>query len=193
MRKIKAFQLIDNAHSNDPQIEKIDQQEIPKELLYSNRMSTWLLKFEPQANEIQEIAAKCQHLYRWEIARSDYPLGKKGYHRWRIFLYDYQANKAADIMEQCDYSSEEIDSVKQMVAKKSLKDSADSQLLEDVTCLVFIDYYLEEFSTKHDDQKLIKIILRTWKKMSPKAHQFALEMSHSTKVLTLIKSALEVK
>jgi hypothetical protein len=193
MRKITAFQLIDAAHSKDPQIEKIDQKEIPKELLYSNRMINWLLKFEPQANELQQIAAKCQHLYRWKVARSEYPLGKKGYHQWRIFLYSYQANKAAEIMEQCGYSAEEIDSVKEMVSKKSFKDNEDSQTLEDVTCLVFIAFYLEGFATKHQDDKLIKIIQRTWKKMSPKARDFALEMEHSKNVLALIKSALEVK
>ena len=55
--------------------------------------------------------------------------------------------------------------------------NADTQLLEDVTDLVFIEHYLLEFATKHpeyDEEKWLDIIRKTWKKMSDNAQQFAL-------------------
>ena len=190
MKKKKVFELIDNAHKTDPQFETVDNIDIPKELAYSDRMLDWLMKFEPNASELQQIAIKCQHLYRWKIARSEYPLGKKGYYQWRIALYDFQANKAAEILEECNYSAKEITVVKQMVSKKDLKNSADTQLLEDIACLVFIEFYLSDFAQDYTEEKLIKIIQRTWNKMSEKAHDFAVKIELSEKVQSVLQKAL---
>jgi hypothetical protein len=190
MRKEKAFTLIQTAHKNDPNKEIVDGIKVPKELAYSDRMLKWLLKFNPEATELQQLAATCQHLYRWEIERQSYPMGKKGYHQWRISLYDYQANKAAEIMESCEYTSEEIEEVKGMVAKKELKNNSNTQLIEDIACLVFIEHYLEDFSVDYSDEKLIKIIQRTWNKMSDKAHEFAVKIEVSAKVRAVLQEAL---
>ncbi|TFH54365.1 MAG: DUF4202 family protein, partial [Candidatus Zixiibacteriota bacterium] len=62
-------------------------------------------------------------------------------------------------------------------AKKGIKENPDTQLLEDVTDLVFIEHYLLEFAGKHpdyDEEKWLDIIRKTWKKMSDRAQQFAL-------------------
>ena len=50
-------------------------------------------------------------------------------------------------------------------------------MLEDVTDLVFIEHYMLDFAGKHpeyDEEKWLDIIRKTWKKMSDRAHQFAL-------------------
>ena len=50
-------------------------------------------------------------------------------------------------------------------------------MLEDVTDLVFIEHYMLEFAAKHpeyDEEKWLDIIRKTWKKMSGRAHEFAL-------------------
>jgi hypothetical protein len=62
------------------------------------------------------------------------------------------------------------------VGKKGIKVNPDTQLLEDVTDLVFIEYYMLEFAGKHDyeESKWIDIIRKTWNKMSESAQQFAL-------------------
>ncbi|MFT6716273.1 MAG: hypothetical protein ACJA0Q_000908 [Saprospiraceae bacterium] len=190
MKKNKIFQLIDDVHRTDPNKEIVNGKEGSKELFYSDRMSEWLIKFHPEADELQEIGAKCQHLNRWGIVRDSYSRDKKGYYQWRIALYEYQANKAAELMEQCDYSPREIELVKEMVAKNDLKNNANSQLLEDIACLVFIEYYLEDFATDYEEEKLIKIIQRTWNKMSEKAHEFALKIEHSKDVSTVLNKAL---
>lgn len=187
---MKIFELIDQAHAQDPEIITVDGEDFPKELLYSNRMTECLLKFHPQADNLQIIGAKCQHLFRWEIPRKSYPMNKKGYYQWRIFLYDYQAKKAAELMEQCNYSEEEINQVKLMVSKSDLKNNSSAQLLEDVACLVFVSYYLAEFADGYDEEKMIAIIKRTWNKMSEKAHSFALALEHSPSTLNLLKKAL---
>mgnify|MGYP001764314984 CR=1 FL=1 len=53
-----------------------------------------------------------------------------------------------------------------ILEKKLLKKDAETQLLEDVICLVFLEYYLDPFVHKHDREKLKNIILKTWNKMS---------------------------
>jgi len=58
-----------------------------------------------------------------------------------------------------------------------LKVNADTQLLEDVIDLVFIEHYMLAFAQKHpeyDEEKWLDIIRKTWKKMSERGQQFAL-------------------
>ena len=66
----------------------------------------------------------------------------------------------------------------------------ESQALEDTTCLVFLDYYFEEFALKHSDEKVIDILKKTWVKMTEKAHKEALKISYSEKSLALVKKAI---
>lgn len=186
----KVIQLIDQAHAEDPSIELVNGESISKELLYSTRMSDCLLEFFPSASELQQIGAKCQHLKRWEVPRDTYPMGKKGYYQWRTYLYDYQAEKAAEIMNECGYSKEAVEEVKAMVAKKQVKTNSSSQLLEDVACLIFIQFYLKDFAVDYEEEKLIKIIQRTWNKMSEQAQQFALKLSLKDDVGQIIGKAL---
>ena len=71
-----------------------------------------------------------------------------------------------------------------------LKKDKESQVLEDVICLVFLQYYFEAFSLKHNDEKLIEILKKTWKKMSEKGRTEALKLDYSEKSLVLIKATL---
>ena len=90
-----------------------------------------------------------------------------------------------------------IERVKNAVAKKNIKGNPDTQLLEDVTDLVFIEHYLLEFVGKHPDyseEKWIGIIRKTWNKMSDRAHQFALSGSVELPqtLVPLIKKAASI-
>ena len=62
-------------------------------------------------------------------------------------------------------------------------------MLEDVICLVFIEYYLEDFASQHEDEKMIEIIKKTLKKMSPQAINEALKIPVSDNVKSLIDRA----
>jgi hypothetical protein len=173
----QAVALIDAANAEDPNIELADGKEWPKELLYSRRMSDILQRYTPEADEAQRLAIHAQHIQRWKSPRSDYPMDRNGYLQWRTHLYKFHAETAAALMAQAGCSAEDIERVKQAVGKRALKVNRDTQLLEDVAGLTFIEHYMLEFAGKHpeyDEAKWIDIIRKTWKKMSERAHQFAL-------------------
>ena len=100
--------------------------------------------------------------------------------QWRKDLYKIQAQTAADLLVQAGYGDDVISRVRQAVAKQKIKENPDTQLLEDVTGLVFIEHYMQAFADKHpeyDEEKWLDIIRKTWKKMSDRAQQFALSGS----------------
>jgi len=169
--------LIDSANREDPNIVTAEGKEWPKELLYSTRMTDMLERFCPHADDAMKLAIRAQHIERWKSPRNAYPMDRVGYLKWRKDLYKIQANTAAELLTQAGYGEEEVDRVKNAVAKKNIKGNPDTQLLEDVTDLVFIEHYMLDFVNKHPDyneEKWIDIIQKTWNKMSDSAHEFAL-------------------
>jgi len=169
--------LIDAANSADPNQVAADGKEWPKELLYSERMSDMLERYAPNADDAMKLAIRAQHIERWKSPRNAYPMDRIGYLKWRKDLYKIQANRAAELMLQAGFDEAEIERARNAVAKKNIKGNPDTQLLEDVTDLVFMEYYMLEFVGKHPDyteEKWVEIIQKTWNKMSGSAHQFAL-------------------
>jgi hypothetical protein len=173
----KALALIDAANSEDPNQVTADGKAWPKELLYSQRMSDMLHRYLPDADDAMQLAIRAQHVQRWKSPRDAYSMDRIGYLQWRKDLYKIQAHTAADLLAKAGYDEGVIDRVRTAVAKKGIKENPDTQLLEDVTDLVFIEHYLLEFAGKHpdyDEEKWLDIIRKTWKKMSDRAQQFAL-------------------
>jgi len=176
----KSMALIDAANSEDPNQETADGKDWPKELLYSHRMTDMLLRYTPDADDAMQLAIHAQHIQRWRSPRDAYPMDRIGYLQWRKDLYKFHAQTAADLLVQAGYGEDVIDRVKQAVAKKGIKDNPDTQLLEDVTDLVFIEHYMLGFVSRHpdyDEEKWLDIIRKTWNKMSDRAQQFALSGS----------------
>ena len=193
----KAVVLIDAANSEDPNQDTADGKEWPKELLYSHRMADMLQRYQPDAEDVMKLAIRSQHIQRWKSPRDAYPMDRIGYLKWRKDLYKFHADTAADLLAQAGYDGEAIDRLKVAVAKKKIKQNADTQLLEDVADLVFIEHYQQAFVDKHpeyDEDKWIDIIQKTWKKMSDQGQAFAL--SGSVKLpeplVPLIQKALDV-
>jgi len=173
----KALTLIDAANAQDPNIVSADGKNWPKELIYSERMSEMLMRFNPDADDAQKLAIRAQHIERWKSPRNAYPMDRIGYLTWRKDLYKIQANTAAGLLQQAGYGSEEVERVRAAVSKKNIKANPDTQLLEDVTDLCFMEHYILDFVNKHPDyseEKWIEIIQKTWHKMSEEAHKFAL-------------------
>ncbi len=185
-----AFAAFDNANSQDPNTELVDGQAVAKELIYAQRMSQCLETFSPNSCEALQLAVRCQHIQRWNSPRTDYPEGRQGYLRWRSQLAKYHAQTAATLLTEVGYNDEIIAQVKQLLLKQKLKKNADVQTLEDVACLVFIKHYLEAFTHKHNEEKLIDIIQKTWRKMSDEGHQAALQLPLNTPLQDLIGKAL---
>ena len=186
----KASAWIDAENAQDPNSEIYQSKTYPKELLYSNRMYERLMEFHPNASEAVQIASKAQHICRWKIARESYPMDRVGYLKWREDLKKFHAKTTAVILEKAGYNEEFIARVSFLIEKKLLKKDEETQLLEDVICLVFLEYYLDPFVHKHDREKMKNIILKTWNKMSEKGHQEALKINFSPENLELIKEAL---
>jgi hypothetical protein len=176
----KALALIDAANSEDPNQVTADGKAWPKELLYSQRMSDMLHRYTPDADAAMQLAIRAQHVQRWKSPRDAYSMDRIGYLQWRKDLYKIQAQTAAELLAEAGYGEDVIERVRTAVAKKGIKENPDTQLLEDVTDLVFLEHYLLEFAGKHpdyDEEKWLDIIRKTWKKMSDRAQQFALSGS----------------
>lgn len=191
----KLINLIDEANAEDPNHEIVDGKESPKELVYGQRMAEMILRFAPNADDIQKISVRAQHIRRWESSRSDYTMDKKGYHQWRSNLYAFHAQTTAELMQQVDYDEESINRVKLAIGKKSIKTNADTQMLENIAALVFIEHYMLAFVEKYpdyDEPKWIDIIQKTWNKMSEDAQQFALsgQVKLPESLIPLIKKAV---
>lgn len=187
-----AFVLIDQANSADPNTE-LDQDNIarPKELLYSQRMTARLNIFKTDASEALQIAARGQHIERWTSARSDYPEGRSAYKKWRANLGLFHAKRTAELAGEAGYSEESTQRIAYIVQKRGLNRDPESQALEDVICLVFLEHYLVDFAAKHSEEKLIDIIQKTWAKMSEQGHAAALELPYPADMLALIQKALK--
>ncbi len=172
-----AIAAFDKANAEDPNKEMADGKELPKELLYAQRMTDMQERYAPDASEAVKLAVRAQHIQRWKSPRSNYTMDKPGYMLWRTTLYKFHAETAGSLMKEVGYDDEMIARVKTIVGKKELKTNPETQLMEDVVGLVFIEHYMLAFAAQHpeyDEAKWIVIIKKTWNKMSPRAHEFAL-------------------
>lgn len=170
-----AIAAFDRANGEDTNREIFNGKEYPKELLYAERMGAMLQRYLPDATEAVKLAVRAQHIQRWKIPRGNYPAGRIGYLQWRTRLYKFHAEIAGELMRQAGYDDDMISRVKNIVSKKALKTNAETQLLEDVAGLVFLEHYLSGFAAQHpeyDQAKWIQILRKTWRKMSADAHEF---------------------
>lgn len=187
----RAFELFDLANEQDPNKELFQGKSYSKEVLYAMRMTEKLNKFQPDASEYLKLTARCQHICRWEIPRESYEMNRVGYLKWRQDLKKFHAEKASGILKEVGYDQNTIDKVAFLLEKKQLKKNEETQALEDVICLVFLEFYFEPFIEKHSEEKLIDILQKTWRKMSEKGHQAALKLPLPKGALALIGKALQ--
>lgn len=183
-----AIRRFDDANRADPNREVFEGREHPRELLYAQRMTHWLDRLAPEASEPLRLAARSQHLCRWQIPRQQYPMDRAGYYRWRTRLYAFHAEKAGTILRQVGYDAATIARVEELLRKLRIKSDPEMQLLEDVICLVFLENYFADFSRQHDEAKLITILQKTWRKMSPRGQQAALQLPLSVEARALVEA-----
>ncbi len=188
----RVIRSIDEANSEDPNSEVVDGVAHPKELVYGKRMQEWVEKLDPAAPEALRIAARSQHIRRWEIPRGDYPMDRRGYLRWRTTLYTFHADRASEILRAAEYNDETIERVRTLLQKRNLRTDADVQTLEDAAALVFLVHHLDDFLKRDDigDEKAINIIRKTWKKMTERGHEAAAALELSAESTALLEKAL---
>ncbi len=185
---------IDAANAEDPRHIVVNGEKKAFETVYSQRMMQVLERLYPDAGELLHIAARAQHVRRWAIARDKYPKGREGYNRWRVALRALHAEIVGRFMQEAGYDMQEIELVGQFLQKKKLKKQADSQALENVVDVVFLEFYWDDFVKKYsqyDDDKLIDIIGKTLRKMSSHGHRAALALDMPDKQKRLVMAALE--
>jgi hypothetical protein len=184
------FSAIDAVNQQDPNTEPTAEGIIAKEHLYAQRMTKKLNEFIQNPSEHLQIACRAQHIKRWSIARKDYPMDRTGYKKWRVDLGAFHANLTAELMAGVGYDEDDQERVKNILQKRHLKRDSEVQSMEDVACLVFMQYHLANFAQKHEEPKLIGIIQKTWNKMSEQGQQAALSLPLSDKMLALVQKAL---
>jgi hypothetical protein len=189
----QALAGFDAANAQDPNQEMFEGKLYPKELLYAQRMTAMQEKFAPDAAEAVQLAVRSQHICRWKSPRNAYTMDGAGYKQWRTDLYKFHGETAGAIMREVGYDDDMIDSVKSLLRKEKLKVNAETQLLEDVVDLVFLQHYLTDFIKKYshyDEEKLLGILRKTWRKMSEAGHAAALKLDYPPEMLAIIQKAL---
>ncbi|SDL64228.1 protein of unknown function [Modicisalibacter muralis] len=185
-----AIERLDALHAEDPRQESADGAELPYELLYARRMSEWLARVAPDASEALRLAVRAQHLQRWRIPRDDYPRDRPGYLAWRRELGRRQAAQASTVLREAGYDDDVCEHVARMIRKEQLRRDPEAQALEDTACLVFLEHYFADFASEHDEDKLMRIVRKTWNKMSPRGHELAATIPLSVDEQALVKKAL---
>lgn len=186
----KVFALIDEANAADPSTTDINGEPVPNELLYGRRMSEWLDRFEPDASEVLQIACRAQHLERWKLPRKDYPMDRAGYHAWRNEQKRRHAQRVGELMAKAGFSGEEAERVGTIIRKERLKRDPEVQTMEDVVCLVFLQFYAADFAVSHEEEKVISILQKTWRKMSDRGQETALGIEMPDAVRQMVRKAL---
>lgn len=185
---------IDAVNAEDPRKITVDGVEYPYETIYADRMTEMLEQMYPDASELLRIAARAQHIRRWQIPRDTYPRNREGYQKWRLEMRQLHADLVGGIMRENGYSDEDIALVGSYLRKERLKREADSQALENVVDVVFLAYYWDEFIAKfphYDDDKLIDIVGKTLRKMSSHGHQAALALDMPPQTAKIVMAAVE--
>ena len=187
----KALARFDEENGRDPNhVVAHDEVAYPQELLYAMRLTDWVIRLQPDASEPLLLAARCQHICRWTIPRNSYEMTRAGYLRWRTELKQFHARKSEEILREVGYDEETIARVRELNLKKNLGRDPECQILEDALCLVTLQYQLTDLVAKTEPAKMVEILQKTWKKMSPAAHAAALELSYTEPEKQLITEAL---
>ncbi|WP_344703003.1 DUF4202 domain-containing protein [Halomonas cibimaris] len=184
------FNALDSLHMDDPQTVDINGAAEPAEQVYARRMSAWLERLDADASECLRLAVRAQHLQRWQVPRADYPEGRVGYLTWRRDQSRRAGETAARLMRNAGYSEADAARTADIISKKGLKRDAEVQTLEDCACLSFLENYFADFSRTLARDHMIRIVQKTWGKMSPRARELALTLPMSERSAVIVGEAL---
>lgn len=185
----KTLSKIDAILAQDPSFIEVDGEKRPLAPYHAERRTYWVNQLVENPSEALRIAARAQHLRRWEIPRNSYPDGRIGYLKWRTDLKQFHAEKTAELMRETGYDDITIARVQKIISKQGIKQDDDVQTIEDALCLVFLETQLGDVAQQESD-KIISILQKTWQKMSPEGRSFALQLPMSDTNRALVERAL---
>ncbi len=187
----QAFILFDAYNQQDPEVIGYKEKSYPAAYFFSLQLHEWIIKLNPIAGEALLLASRSQHIGRWESPREKYPVGKAGYLKWRTDLNNFHAQKAGAILFKVGYDTETIRDVQSIIRKENIKTNQDGQTMEDALCLVFLQFQYENFIKKYPDEKVIRILQKSWVKMSEQGRSAALTLSFKGRGKDLLEKALD--
>lgn len=186
-----ALRRFDEENARDPHSEIVEGVPQPRELIYAQWLTDWVLKLSPNASEELRLAARCQHLCRWKIPRDSYPMTRPGYLKWRTDLKKFHAEKAGEILREVGYPDSVVTRVQDLNLKKNFPADPDCRVLEDALCLVFLERQLTDLAAKTAEDKVITALQKSWAKMTPAAQAEALKLAYGPREMELIEKALK--
>lgn len=185
-----ALARFDEENAKDPNLADGEGGAQPHELAYSHWLTAWVLRLEPAASEALRLAARCQHLRRWEIPRESYPATRAGYLKWRQKLKEFHAEKAAAILQETGYGEDLIGQVRDLNLKKNFPADPECRVLEDALCLVFLERQFAGLAAKATEEKVVSALRKCWDKMTPAARDLALQLDYGPGERRLLDLAL---
>jgi len=186
-----ALRRFDEENARDPNTELVAGVPRPRELVYAERLTDWVLRLKPDASEALRLAARCQHLCRWMIPRSRYPMDRAGYLKWRTELKKFHAEKSGHILREVGYGEALVGRVQALNLKKDFPRDPDSRVLEDALCLVFLQFQFADLAAKTDADKMINALRKSWQKMTEPARIEALKLPFAPREKALLERALQ--
>lgn len=188
----RAVALIDEANSEDPNLLDTPDGPRAKELVHAELLTNWVQQLAATPSEALLLAARGHHIRRWVMPRSSYPPGRSAYLQWRRDLHRYHADEVGAILERAGYDAATVARVQQIVRKERLTQDPEVQTLEDGLCLVFLQLQLDSTAeTVADDERMVDVLRKSWRKMSPAGREFALRLELSERGRDLVRRALD--
>ena len=185
-----ALRRFEEENSHDPNLETVNGISHPRELLYAQRLTDWVLRLCPAASEELRLAARGQHICRWEIPRQSYPMTRAGYLQWRAALKKFHAQKTGDLLREAGYPEDVLRRVQDLNLKKHFPDDPEARVLEDALCLVFLEFQFGDLAAKTAADKTINALQKSWQKMTEAARVEALKLNYGKREKALLERAL---
>lgn len=172
----RALQAIDARNADDPNTLAIGGERRPKEQAHAEMVFDQVKRLRPGASEELLLAARAHHVRRWVIPRSSYGEGRVPYLQWRNALKEVHAAELRAAMTEAGYDTAAIDRAEFIVRKRDLTRDDDVRVLEDAICLVFLETQFHHVAAKLDRAKMIDVLRKTIRKMSPEGISAALAL-----------------
>ncbi len=185
-----ALARFDQENARDPNHVDTPSGPRPRELVYSEWLSGWVMRLSPDAPEELRLAARAQHLCRWLIPRQSYPMTRSGYLQWRTELKKLHARRASEILLELGYSQDTVTQVQNLILKRGFPQDPLARVLEDALCLVFFEHQFADLAGKTPEDKMVQALVKAWSKMTPAARNLVSEITLPPREKALLQKAL---
>jgi hypothetical protein len=187
----EAFAAIDAANADDPNTIIVRGERRPKEQAHAELAVEWVRRLVDDPSDSLLLAARAHHVRRWDVPRSDEPVGRAGYLKWKRRLQQHHAEVVAQVLGEVGVDPATIERVQAIVKKERLRSDPDVQALEDALCLVFVETQFGDLTDQLGEDHMVEVVVKTLRKMSPAGREAALGLPLDDEALRIVGRALE--